>query len=108
MPTSRRIHHDILHTLLPGTVRLSLMLYDPRARTYRSIEGMGLAGIKIRTHRELFRLWELVEYASYAGWRDSEMVGPIKERPRVKHSRARLAARKQWAEKKEAAKHKEG
>lgn len=64
---------DLTETMLPGTVRVSITIYDSsKSRSYRSLSGFSISGLKVRNRRELNRLWKRIERDTRAGWRDDE------------------------------------
>lgn len=64
---------DLTDRLLPGSVRVSIQIYDPKSgRSYRSLTGFAVSGLKVRNRRELNRLWKKLERETRAGWRDDE------------------------------------
>lgn len=75
---------DITEKMLPGAARVSITLYDKENRSYRSITGFSVSGLKVKNQRELKRLWKAIERETRAGWRDDE--------PHLRGDRGGLAA----------------
>lgn len=64
---------DLAERLLPGSVRVSIQIYDPESgRSYRSLTGFSVSGLRVKNRRELNRLWKKLERETRAGWRDDE------------------------------------
>jgi hypothetical protein len=59
-------------SLLPGSVRLVVQLYDGNRRTYSQPAGHSLAGVRVANTRELRRLWNgIQDLVDGATWRDA-------------------------------------